>query len=282
MLKGRQTVCDGGASINERGGIDICHPFRAALDNGVSLGSKPQAQSFSPFGAEAQQFAFRLLANHHRYLPPVEGSQPATRVQFGQDATLQHSARPKFEDENEALTAVLNQGTFDARTATFSIVGGWASNSGAFCIKASATRPERCASRPASSPNVSKIPKVDGPSLSANQVVVPGSSWTIDNPACRNCSNSVSLPAFASKRTSNANFGSGFMRKGTRNPISFQTANGSAFRSIGASRYRTPNAKRRTPNAKRQTPNAKRQTPPPHSPTILTNTRFLRLPSNSP
>ena len=43
-------------------------------------------------------------------------------------------------------------------------------------MSAAATRPERCACRPASSGNASKLPKVDGPSRSANQAVVSGSS----------------------------------------------------------------------------------------------------------
>src|SRR6266576_1300294 len=54
-------------------------------------------------------------------------------------------------------------GSFDAITSIFSIEGDFARSSGALAIKACATLPFRCASRPESSANVSKMPYVDGP-----------------------------------------------------------------------------------------------------------------------
>src|SRR5258706_28758 len=60
-------------------------------------------------------------------------------------------------------------GSLAARTSPFSMAGGFARSSRAFCMSAAATRPERWACRPASSGNASKMPKVLGPSRSANQ-----------------------------------------------------------------------------------------------------------------
>src|SRR5213079_410418 len=54
-------------------------------------------------------------------------------------------------------------GSFDAITSIFSIEGDFAKRSAAFSLRAFATFPFRCASRPESSANVSKIPYVDGP-----------------------------------------------------------------------------------------------------------------------
>ena len=54
------------------------------------------------------------------------------------------------------------------------IAGGLASSSPAFAISAAATLPLRCASRPASSSNVSKIANEDGPSWMANHEIVIG------------------------------------------------------------------------------------------------------------
>ena len=52
--------------------------------------------------------------------------------------------------------------------------------------------------------NASKIAKVDGPVLTANQAIVPGSCSTIGRPPRRKFSTSVSFPAFASSRTNSA------------------------------------------------------------------------------
>ena len=58
---------------------------------------------------------------------------------------------------------------FTASNSTFSITGGLAKSSSAYCIKAAAILPFKWASRPSSSLKVSKIPKVDGPILRAYQ-----------------------------------------------------------------------------------------------------------------
>src|SRR6266496_4663204 len=49
-------------------------------------------------------------------------------------------------------------GSFDAITSIFSIEGDFARSSAAFSLRACATLPFKCASRPESSANVSKIP----------------------------------------------------------------------------------------------------------------------------
>src|SRR4030095_6714477 len=95
-------------------------------------------------------------------------------------------------------------GSFAASTSSFSITGGWAKSSEDLSFKALAISPERCASRPLLSGNVSKIPKVEGPKRIAYHVVVLGSFSTIDRPLRRNFSTSISLPLFASSRTNNA------------------------------------------------------------------------------
>ena len=91
------------------------------------------------------------------------------------------TARPKPDRTeikfDEATARVLERaqsfsnylGSFDAITSIFSIEGDFVRSSDAFSFKACATLPFRCASRPESSANVSKIPYVDGPILMANQ-----------------------------------------------------------------------------------------------------------------
>src|SRR5690349_8447160 len=95
-------------------------------------------------------------------------------------------------------------GSFAASTSTFSMTGGLARRSPAFAMSAAATRPDRCAWRPGSSGNASKMPKMRGPRRSANHAVVAGSSWTSARPPFRNDSTSLSLPGFASSCTYNA------------------------------------------------------------------------------
>ena len=75
--------------------------------------------------------------------------------------------------ESDGLTSI----SFAARTSTCSMVGGWASSSGALAISAAAICPARCAWRPASSANASKMPKVEVRIRSANQTVVAGSAF---------------------------------------------------------------------------------------------------------
>src|SRR5438874_5090365 len=98
----------------------------------------------------------------------------------------------------------LYPGNLSANTSAFSIFGGCTRRSGAFSINALATFPERCASRPASSGNASKMAKVVGPSLIPNQAVVAGSCWTKPCPSRRNFATSFSFPGFASSLTNNA------------------------------------------------------------------------------
>src|SRR6266404_945520 len=95
-------------------------------------------------------------------------------------------------------------GNLSANTSAFSICGGCARRSGAFSIKALATFPDRCASRPASSGNASKMAKVVGPSLIPNQAVVAGSCCTNPCASRKNFATSFSLPGFASSLTNNA------------------------------------------------------------------------------
>src|SRR5438067_1109384 len=98
----------------------------------------------------------------------------------------------------------LYPGNLSANTSAFSIFGGCTRRSGAFSINALATFAERCASRPASSGNASKMAKVVGPSLIPNQAVVAGSCWTKPCPSRRNFATSFSFPGFASSLTNNA------------------------------------------------------------------------------
>src|SRR5436309_9814081 len=126
------------------------------------------------------------------------------------------TARPKPDRTeikfDEATARVLERaqsfsnylGSFDAITSIFSIEGDFAKSSDAFSFKPCATLPFRCASRPESSANVSKIPYLDGPILIANHDTVFGSASTNACPACKNFSTSASLPGFASSTTHNA------------------------------------------------------------------------------
>jgi len=95
-------------------------------------------------------------------------------------------------------------GSFAANTSIFSIDGGFDSKSEAFAISAAATRPVRCAWRPASLGKTSKMPKVEGDIWIANHAVVAGSCWTIANPLWRKSATSFSLPGLASRRTHKA------------------------------------------------------------------------------
>src|SRR6478735_7674032 len=92
--------------------------------------------------------------------------------------------RVKFDEVTTRGRNELNSfsnylGSFDAITSIFSIEGDFVRSSDAFSFNACATLPFRCASRPESSANVSKIPYLDGPILMANQDTVFGSASTI-------------------------------------------------------------------------------------------------------
>src|SRR5258708_31145777 len=95
-------------------------------------------------------------------------------------------------------------GSLSVRISILWIAGGLASNSPAFAISAAATLPLRCASRPASSLNVSKIANDDGLSWIANQVTVPGSALTSGSADLRKSATSFSLPGLASSGTYSA------------------------------------------------------------------------------
>src|SRR5207248_4585618 len=98
----------------------------------------------------------------------------------------------------------LYPGNLSANTSAFSIFGGCTRRSDAFSINALGTFPERCAARPASSGNASKMAKVVGPSLIPNQAVVAGSCCTKPCPSRKNFATSFSFPGFASSLTNNA------------------------------------------------------------------------------
>src|SRR4029077_1097032 len=85
-------------------------------------------------------------------------------------------------------------GSLAASTSAFSIVGGWESKSPAFAMSAAATLPLRCACRPASSGNASKIPKVEGPSGMPNQATVDDSCCTSAKPLVSKLATSPSFP----------------------------------------------------------------------------------------
>ena len=70
-------------------------------------------------------------------------------------------------------------------------------------LKQPATAPPRCASRPASSGNASKMPYPDRPKRSAKHALVDGSLWTFATAERRNSSTSPSLPDLDSNRTIN-------------------------------------------------------------------------------
>src|SRR5207244_703315 len=91
----------------------------------------------------------------------VERSASASFVEIDQ------AIRPP--ELGNKLSSVRNYlGSFDAITSIFSIEGDFARSSAAFSIKAWATLPFRCASRPESSANVSKIPYLNGSILIPN------------------------------------------------------------------------------------------------------------------
>lgn len=106
-------------------------------------------------------------------------------------------------DGRQTEYMIIDYGSLAAMISAFSIEGGCASRSGACAINAAATWLARCASRPASSGNASKMPKVDAPRRRANHAVVAGSSCTSASPPARNFSTSFSRPGFASRRTNN-------------------------------------------------------------------------------
>src|SRR5215475_6094725 len=92
-------------------------------------------------------------------------------------------------------------GSFAARTSTRWIAGASANRSEACAISAAAIGPAKCACRPDSSGNASKMPNVDGPIRRANHAVVAGSACASGRPPRRNVSTAASLPGLAFNRT---------------------------------------------------------------------------------
>lgn len=88
----------------------------------------------------------------HRHRP---GSGQPSRSGYRSQLLLQR-CRPSAL--SRATPGASYAGSFVASTSTFSILGGAENRSGACAIRASATRPDRCASRPESSRKTSKIP----------------------------------------------------------------------------------------------------------------------------
>src|ERR1700685_308328 len=94
---------------------------------------------------------------------------------------------------------------FDARISGFATFGGLAKRSSALAKRALAISPVRCAFRPLSSANVSKMPYLPGPILMAYQLIVPGSRSASGCADFRNASTSCSLPGLASSCAQMAN-----------------------------------------------------------------------------
>src|SRR5271168_648844 len=115
---------------------------------------------------------------------------------------------PIFGSKAAKGGAEVHFGSLSARILSLWISGGLANRSPAFAfsIKAAATLPLRCASRPASSSNVSKMAKRDGPSWIANHEIVPASAFTQGTAERRKSATSFSFPGFACNGTYSANF----------------------------------------------------------------------------
>src|SRR5271169_1301291 len=123
-----------------------------------------------------------------------------TRVR-GNGSKSSHSIKMGSHPDVSSYHSAKARGAFEAKISGCSIAGGFANRSSAFAKRAFATSPPRCALRPFSSGNVSKMPNFDGPIFNAYQVVVPVSACTNGSADFRNCSTSCSLPGFASSCT---------------------------------------------------------------------------------
>jgi peroxiredoxin len=134
----------------------------------------------------------------------ISTDRPAGVGRFRLPTTARARRDPRLPRESLAETyagAGSQPGTLAASTSTRSIFGSCASRSGAFAIRAAAMGPARCACRPDSPGNASKIPNVDGPRRTANQTIVSGSFKASASPPVRNSESADSLPGFASRRT---------------------------------------------------------------------------------
>jgi len=114
----------------------------------------------------------------------------------------QHRSWISSRDPHFAVKASSCQPVGDkASRSTVWMLGSEARSSGPTDANALATAPERCACRPVSSANVSKIPKVAGPILNAYHLVVAGSCATRSAPCFKNAATSFVLSGFASSVT---------------------------------------------------------------------------------
>src|SRR6267378_2263881 len=94
---------------------------------------------------------------------------------------------------------------FAAKISILCTSGAFTNNSCAFANSAFAISPFKCASRPCSSANVSKIPNLAGPIFTAYQAVVPGSFSASGCADFKNSSTSFSFPDLASSCAQIAN-----------------------------------------------------------------------------
>src|SRR3984957_5028180 len=101
---------------------------------------------------------------------------------------------------------IQDRADFEARISGLATSGALANNSFAFAKSAFAISPLRCAFRPFSSANVSKMPYLPGPILMAYQLIVSGSRSAIGCADFRNSSTSFSLPGWASSCAQIASF----------------------------------------------------------------------------
>src|ERR1700722_5836579 len=93
---------------------------------------------------------------------------------------------------------IQDRADFEARISGLATSGALANNSFALAKSAFAISPLRCAFRPFSSANVSKMPYFPGPILMAYQLIVPGSRSASGCADFRNSSPSFSLPGLDS------------------------------------------------------------------------------------
>src|SRR6266536_1823912 len=138
--------------------------------------------------------AYRALPSRRVYIPKPDGRQRPLAVAALEDKTVQGATaavhaegqpRPPKRSVSTYRRSCwpapnLHFGSLSARIPSLWISGVLANRSpaSAFSISAAATLPLRCASRPASSSNVSKMANDDRPSRMANHEIVPTSAFT--------------------------------------------------------------------------------------------------------
>lgn len=116
-------------------------------------------------------------ARYSKFIPRVDSFEleaefTATPESFCPFWTLMEFTRPQ-------IFSIADQpGSLSAKTEGWRMPGGLARSSAAFAIRAAATAPLRCAARPASSSNASKIANVALSKRTANHATVPVSATT--------------------------------------------------------------------------------------------------------